>query len=75
MIIKNITDCLEEFAPLSFQENYDNAGLLVGDSNWNVGKVLFTLDITEEVLDEALKKKCNLVVSHHPLIFHGLKKL
>ena len=75
MIIKDITDCLEEFAPLSFQESYDNAGLLIGDYNWNVEKVLFALDITEAVLDEALKKKCSLVVSHHPLIFHGLKKL
>lgn len=75
MTVKDITDCLEEFAPLSFQESYDNAGLLIGDSLHDVGKVLLTLDVTEDVLDEAVQKKCNLVVSHHPMIFHGLKKL
>ena len=75
MIIKDITDCLEAFAPLSYQEDYDNAGLLIGDQLRTVEKALFTLDITEAVLDEAIRKQCTLVISHHPLIFHGLKKL
>lgn len=75
MIIQDISDCLEQAAPLAYQEVYDNAGLLVGDPNSVVGKVLITLDVTDEVLEEAIKKECNLVVSHHPLIFHGVKKL
>lgn len=75
MQIQQIISCLETLAPLSYQEGYDNAGLLTGSPDWEVSGVLLTLDVTEEVLQEALEKKCNLIVSHHPLIFKGLKKL
>ncbi len=73
--IKDICNALEEVAPLSLQENYDNSGLLIGNPNKRVAKVLLTLDCTEEVLKEAKKKKCGLVIAHHPIIFGGLKKI
>ncbi len=75
MRITDITDILEEIAPLSLQESYDNAGLLVGNSETEVSKVLISLDITEEVIREAKAKDCNLIISHHPIIFGGLKKI
>lgn len=75
MTIKDITTYLEGFAPLAYQESYDNAGLIVGDASTEVTGVLVTLDSTEEVIDEAIAKGCNLVVAHHPIIFKGLKKL
>nr|WP_295934892.1 Nif3-like dinuclear metal center hexameric protein [uncultured Dyadobacter sp.] len=75
IIIKAILTELEKLAPLSYQEDYDNAGLLVGSPDTPVTGVLFTLDITEEVVDEAIQKRCNLIVAHHPIIFKGLKKL
>jgi dinuclear metal center YbgI/SA1388 family protein len=73
--LKEITDYLEELAPLSLQESYDNAGLIIGDINSNVSSVLVTLDITEEVIDEAIEKKAQLIVAHHPIVFSGLKKI
>lgn len=75
MTVKSICDLIQEVAPLALQESYDNAGLLVGNSQMEVTSVLVCIDITEEVIDEAMQKKCNLIVSHHPLIFSGLKKL
>ena len=75
MKIKEITNYLEEIAPLYYQENYDNSGLLVGNENTEIKKVLITLDCTEKVIDEAISKKCNLIIAHHPIIFSGLKKL
>lgn len=75
MKIKDITDYLETIAPLNYQESYDNSGLIVGDKNAPVKKVLITLDATEEVVDEAIKEKCQLIIAHHPIIFGGLKKL
>ncbi|MBL7779301.1 MAG: Nif3-like dinuclear metal center hexameric protein [Chitinophagales bacterium] len=75
MTIQQITDYLESIAPLSLQESYDNSGLLVGTKNAQLKGVLVTLDCTEEVVDEAIKNKCNLIVAHHPIIFGGLKKL
>lgn len=75
MKIKDITSYLEELAPLNFQEDYDNSGLIIGDSQVELTGVLVTLDVTEEVISEAIKKGCNLIVAHHPLIFKGLKKL
>lgn len=68
-------NCITEVAPLEWQEDYDNAGIQVGDMNAEVHKALITLDVTEELLDEAIAKSCDLVVSHHPLIFGGLKHL
>ncbi len=75
MNVKSICELIEEVAPLSLQESYDNAGLLVGDSQMEIISVLISIDITEEVLEEAIRKNCNLIVSHHPLIFSGLKRL
>lgn len=75
MTVKDITKILEELAPLSYAEEFDNVGLLVGDYNMNVKGVLVTLDTLENVVDEAIKKDCNMIVSFHPIIFKGLKKL
>ncbi len=75
MKIQEIIQEIEAFAPLSYQESYDNVGLLVGDAALNCSGVLFSLDCTEAVIDEAIEKKCNLIVSHHPVIFSGLKKI
>ncbi len=73
--IKDIIQHLENIAPASYQESYDNSGVLTGDINRKVTGVMISLDATEAVIDEAIRKKCNLVVSHHPIIFKGLKKL
>ena len=75
MLVKDILDCITEIAPLQWQESYDNAGLQVGDLSAEAHKALICLDITEEVVDEAIAKNCNVIVSHHPLIFKGLKHL
>lgn len=74
MKIKDITDYLETIAPLDYQENYDNSGLIIGDKNNSVKKILITLDVTEAVVDEAIREKCQLIVAHHPIVFGGLKK-
>ncbi|HXA01531.1 MAG TPA: Nif3-like dinuclear metal center hexameric protein [Cytophagaceae bacterium] len=73
--IKDLTSVLEQFAPLAYQESYDNCGLLTGSSETEVKAVLIALDVTEEVVDEAIKKGCDLIIAHHPIIFKGLKKL
>ena len=75
MKIKDIITLLEQIAPLSLQESYDNAGLLIGNAGNECSGVLITLDVTEEVMKEAIIKKTNLIISHHPLIFGGLKKI
>ena len=75
MKIKEIVLRIEELAPLSFQESYDNAGMQVGDVENEISSVLLTLDVTEEVIDEAINKQAGLIISHHPLIFGGIKKL
>jgi len=75
MTVKDILNCITEIAPLHWQESYDNAGLQVGDLNAEAYKALICLDITEAIVDEAIAKKCDLIVSHHPLIFRGLKHL
>lgn len=66
---------IEFFAPLFYQENYDNSGLLVGDLGSSITKILISLDCTEQVVEEAISKGCNLIISHHPIIFRGLKSL
>jgi dinuclear metal center YbgI/SA1388 family protein len=73
--IKDLIAELEQFAPLAYQESYDNCGLLTGSPETEVRSVLITLDVTEEVIDEAIEKGCNLIIAHHPIIFKGLKKL
>jgi dinuclear metal center YbgI/SA1388 family protein len=75
MIVKDITSYLEELAPLNYAEDFDNVGLLVGNYNSEITGVLVTLDTLEETVDEAIAKNCNLIVSFHPIIFGGLKKL
>ena len=75
MKIKEIISELEQLAPLSLQESYDNAGLLIGNSNTECTGAIITLDVTENVIEEALIKKTNLIIAHHPLIFGGLKKI
>lgn len=75
MKIQEVTEYLESIAPLRLQEPYDNAGLLVGNHATEVTGVLVSLDTTEEVVEEAHEKGCNLIVSHHPIIFSGLKRL
>ena len=75
MIIKDVIQLLEENVPLYYSEDFDNTGLLVGDYNQEVTGILVTLDTLEEVIEEAIQKKCNLIVSFHPIIFSGLKKI
>ena len=75
MTIKNITDYIEKLAPLDYAEDFDNVGLLVGNYNTEITGVLVTLDTLEETIDEAINKKCNLIISFHPIIFSGLKKI
>ncbi|ELR73239.1 Hypothetical protein C900_04750 [Fulvivirga imtechensis AK7] len=73
--IKDIIQYLENIAPPAYQEGYDNSCLITGDSSMAVTNVLITLDVTEEVVQEALDKNCNLIIAHHPIIFKGLKSL
>ena len=73
--IKEITDALEMFAPLPLQEGYDNAGLQIGLTEAEVKGALLCLDVTEDILDEAIASECNLVISHHPLIFNPIKRV
>ena len=75
MQLKEITQIIESVAPLAFQESYDNAGLIIGNPEDEISGILITLDITEEILDEAIGKKLNLIVAHHPIVFSGIKKL
>lgn len=75
MTIGTIISTLEQVAPPAYQESYDNAGLLTGDAGASCTGVLFALDATEAVINEAAERQCNLVVVHHPIIFGGLKRL
>ena len=75
MKLSEIIDQLEKLAPLAYAEDFDNVGLLVGNLNAEVSKILVTLDTLESVVDEAIEKGANLIVSFHPIIFSGLKKL
>lgn len=75
MTIKEVTEILEAAWPLRWQEPYDNAGLAVGSPDTTVTGILIAVDATDAVLDEAISEKCNLIVTHHPAIFRGLKQL
>ncbi|WP_431164463.1 Nif3-like dinuclear metal center hexameric protein [Tenacibaculum halocynthiae] len=75
MQIRDITNYIEQLAPLSYAEDFDNVGLLIGSYSTEVKGVLVTLDTLEKTIDEAIAKKCNLIISFHPIIFSGLKKL
>jgi dinuclear metal center YbgI/SA1388 family protein len=65
---------LETLAPLHLQEKYDNSGLIIGNENEEINGVLICLDCTEEVIEEAMRKDCNMVISHHPPVFYGMKR-
>lgn len=73
--VKDITQHLESMVPLSLQESYDNTGLIVGNPDAPVNRILLCLDSTEEVIVEAIQKNCEMVIAHHPIVFRGLKKL
>lgn len=73
--IRDIIQAIEEQAPLNLQESYDNAGMQVGDCDAEATSALLCLDVTEDILDEAIARGSNLVISHHPLIFRGLKRI
>ncbi len=75
MTVKDIAAAIEQIAPLVYQESYDNCGIQVGNMAADVTGILLTLDVTEEVIDEAIACNCNMIVAHHPLIFSGLKKI
>jgi dinuclear metal center YbgI/SA1388 family protein len=75
MKIAEVVAVLESYAPLALQENYDNAGLVVGDLNMEVTSALLCIDVTEAILGEALHLGANLIISHHPVIFNPLKKI
>lgn len=75
MLVSDIIKIFEEFAPLSLQESYDNSGLLIGSKNSIITGILLTIDITENVVNEAIEHNCNFIISHHPLIFKPLKRI
>ena len=75
MKIGEITNYLESLAPLSSQESYDNCGLITGSKNTEITNALIALDCTEAIIDEAIRRNCNMVIAHHPIVFKGLKKL
>ena len=75
MYIKEIISLIEDYAPLKFQASFDNSGLLCGDSERELTSILLCIDVTEEVVKEAIDKGHNLIISHHPLIFSGLKHI
>jgi dinuclear metal center YbgI/SA1388 family protein len=75
MTVKEVISIIENFAPLGYQEHYDNAGLIIGSATSPVNGVLLTIDVTPEVIDHALAKDTNLIIAHHPVIFSGLKRL
>ena len=75
MKIKQVLSALEQFAPLPLQESWDNAGLQLGLTEAEVSGALLCLDVNEAIIDEAISKGCNLIVSHHPLLFRGLKQI
>ncbi len=75
MLLREIINIIESVAPRRQQEEWDNSGLQVGDSNRDIHSVLLAVDVSEAVVAEAVKEGCDMIVSHHPLLFHGLKHL
>jgi len=75
MKLSQLTAYLESLAPLAYQEDYDNSGLIVGNPDKEVQQALLSLDCTEAIVDEAIDKGCEVIISHHPIVFRGLKKL
>ena len=75
MTIRDVVSAIEEFAPLSLQDSYDNSGLIIGRYDDEVHGVLLAVDVTEEVIAEAQREGCDLIITHHPIIFTPLKRL
>lgn len=75
MKIRELTQYLEQIAPLTYQESYDNSGLIVGHPDDEIRQALIALDCTEDIVDEAIQKECDIIIAHHPIVFTGLKKL
>ena len=75
MILKEIYENLNKIAPFEYQEEWDNSGLLIGDMNAEVNRILVTLDVTDEVVEQAIAAKADLIISHHPLIFSPVSKI
>jgi dinuclear metal center YbgI/SA1388 family protein len=75
MIVNDIINTFENYAPNQLQESYDNSGLITGNKDILISNILITLDCTEEVVDEAIANNCNLIIAHHPIVFSGLKKI
>lgn len=75
MQLNELIHFLEQWAPSSLQESYDNSGLLIGERNSEVSSALITLDVTEEVLDEAIATGADIIIAHHPFIFKGIKRI
>ena len=74
MKVREVTSVIEAFAPLSLQESYDNSGLIVGRYDDEVSKILLAVDVTEEVIDEAVEQGCDMIITHHPIIFQPVKR-
>src|ERR1700759_2792203 len=74
MKLSQLTTYLESLAPLAYQEDYDNSGLIVGHPEQEIHNVLISLDCTEAIMDEAITTNCQVIISHHPIVFKGLKK-
>ena len=74
MKVRDITAAIEEFAPLGLQESYDNSGLIVGRPDGEVHCALLAVDVTEEVIAEAVSEGCDMIITHHPIVFHALKR-
>ena len=75
MKLKQVTSYLESIAPLDLQEDYDNSGLIIGDPDLEVTSAIVCLDVIEEVIDEAIDNESNLIISHHPIIFSGIRRI
>lgn len=74
-LIKDIISTLENFAPIALQESYDNCGLIYGNETWEISSAILTLDCTEEIVEEAIAHKAGLIITHHPILFAGIKSL
>ncbi len=75
MLLSEVINIIESVAPLSIQEEWDNSGLQIGVKEAEVASILLCTDISEAIIDEAIKKHCQLIISHHPLLFRGLKTI
>ena len=75
MLVKDVIDFLDSYAPLKYSEDFDNTGLIVGDINAKLTGIIICLDSTKEVIQEAIDSNSNLIISFHPIIFNGLKQL